>query len=231
MLRQWCPGAGAAVVLVSAVAAPIARAQSAPQDRTEQEFTLGVISRVYDGIAKKVLARPAACLGSAFALLALSLVLLSGIGTALIPQISEGEFYFEVNMPEGTALSKTDDIIQRMEKEARNPDLGIARSYSTSGSRLVSGGMSLNTLGENLGQLNLVMKDRGDDRKEKLTIDKLRTSFIGSIPGLNVKFKRPSYFSLKTPIEIIIFGDQLEVLESRARKMITELRNCRASSM
>ena len=31
MLRQWCPVAIAAVVLVSAVAAPIARAQSAPE--------------------------------------------------------------------------------------------------------------------------------------------------------------------------------------------------------
>ena len=203
--------------------ASAARGKPAPGDHTEQEFTLGVISRVYDGIAKKVLARPISCLLCAFGLFAVALVLLRGIGTELIPQMSEGEFYFEVNMPEGTALSATDDIIQRMEKEAKNSGLGIERSYSTTGSRLVSGGMSLNTMGENLGQLNLVMRDRGDDRKEKLTIDSLRTSFE-EIPELEVKFRRPSYFSLKTPIEVIIFGDQLELLTRRAQEMIDELK-------
>ena len=189
----------------------------------DKVFTLGVISRVYDLIAKKMLAAPVACLATSFALLALSLVLLRGIGTELIPQMSEGEFYFEVSLPEGSALKATDDIILRMEKEAKASGLGIERSYSTSGSRLVSGGMSLNTMGENLGQLNLVMKDRGDDRKEKLTIDSLRTSF-DEIPELDVKFRRPSYFSLKTPIEIIIFGDQIELLTRRAQEMIDELK-------
>ena len=109
-----------------------------------------------------------------------------------------------------------------MEEEAKTSGLGIDRSYSTSGSRLVSGGMSLNTMGENLGQINFVMKDRGDDRGEKIAIEKLRESYT-NIEDLDVKFKRPSYFSLKTPIEIILFGDQIEELESRTLEMIREL--------
>ena len=188
----------------------------------DKVFTLGVISRVYDLIAKKMLAAPVACLATSFALLALSLVLLRGIGTELIPQMSEGEFYFEVSLPEGSALKATDDIILRMEKEAKASGLGIERSYSTSGSRLVSGGMSLNTMGENLGQINFVMNDRGDDRGEKTAIEKLRDSYT-NIEDLDVRFRRPSYFSLKTPIEIILFGDQIEALESRALEMIRQL--------
>jgi len=190
--------------------------------RADKVFTLGVISRGYDLIARKMLGAPVACLATAFALFALSFVLLRGIGTELIPQMSEGEFYFEVSLPEGSALKATDDIILRMEEEAKTSGLGIDRSYSTSGSRLVSGGMSLNTMGENLGQINFVMKDRGDDRGEKIAIEKLRESYT-NIEDLDVKFKRPSYFSLKTPIEIILFGDQIEELESRTLEMIREL--------
>ena len=190
--------------------------------RADKVFTLGVISRGYDLIARKMLGAPVTCLATAFALLALSFVLLRGIGTELIPQMSEGEFYFEVSLPEGSALKATDDIILRMEEEAKTSGLGIDRSYSTSGSRLVSGGMSLNTMGENLGQINFVMKDRGDDRGEKIAIEKLRESYT-NIEDLDVKFKRPSYFSLKTPIEIILFGDQIEELESRTLEMIREL--------
>ena len=188
----------------------------------DKVFTLGVISRAYDLIAKKMLAAPVTCLAAAFALLALSFVLLRGIGTELIPQMSEGEFYFEVSLPEGSALKATDNIILRMEEEAKTSGLGIERSYSTSGSRLVSGGMSLNTMGENLGQINFVMKDRGDDRGEKTAIEKLRESYT-NIEDLDVKFRRPSYFSLKTPIEIILFGDQIETLERRALEMIRQL--------
>ena len=190
--------------------------------RADKVFTLGVISRGYDLIARKMLGAPVACLATAFALFALSFVLLRGIGTELIPQMSEGEFYFEVSLPEGSALKATDDIILRMEEEAKTSGLGIDRSYSTSGSRLVSGGMSLNTMGENLGQINFVMKDRADDRGEKIAIEKLRESYT-NIEDLDVKFKRPSYFSLKTPIEIILFGDQIEELESRTLEMIREL--------
>ncbi|MEC7776654.1 MAG: efflux RND transporter permease subunit [Planctomycetota bacterium] len=190
--------------------------------RADKVFTLGVISRGYDLLARKMLGAPVACLATAFALFALSFVLLRGIGTELIPQMSEGEFYFEVSLPEGSALKATDDIILRMEEEAKTSGLGIDRSYSTSGSRLVSGGMSLNTMGENLGQINFVMKDRGDDRGEKIAIEKLRESYT-NIEDLDVKFKRPSYFSLKTPIEIILFGDQIEELESRTLEMIREL--------
>ena len=49
---------------------------------------------------------------------------------------------------------------------AAAPNPGVERDYSTVGSRLVAGGMSLNTKAENLGQLNVVMKDRGDDAAE-----------------------------------------------------------------
>ena len=55
--------------------------------RADKVFTLGVISRGYDLLARKMLGAPVACLATAFALFALSFVLLRGIGTELIPQI------------------------------------------------------------------------------------------------------------------------------------------------
>ena len=39
-----------------------------------------------------------------------ALVSLRWVGTNLIPPISEGEFYFEVNLPEGTPLTVTDRV-------------------------------------------------------------------------------------------------------------------------
>ncbi len=65
-------------------------------------------------------------------------------------------------MPEGTSLAATDRVVGEMEKAAE-ADPAIEYYYSTVGSRLVAGGLSLNTKAEYLGQLNIVMKDRTDE--------------------------------------------------------------------
>jgi HAE1 family hydrophobic/amphiphilic exporter-1 len=143
------------------------------------------------------------------------------IGTELIPQLSEGEFYFEVNMPEGTSIFATDRIVQRMESAAAVED-GVGHHYSTVGSRLVAGGMSLNTKGEHLGQLNVAMRDRADDVGEAATIKRLRDQFSG-IPDLEIKFGRPSYFSLKTPVEVVVYGENLEALRDYSLELANGL--------
>jgi len=70
----------------------------------------------------------------------------------------------------------------------------------------VTGGLSMNTRGENLGQVNLVLKDRSDAENEARVAEALRARFA-TIPDLEVKFGRPSYFSLKTPVEVDLYGE------------------------
>jgi len=172
--------------------------------------TLGWFSGLYDRLLTGAINRSAITLLVAFALFFLSVWAVGGLGTELIPQLSEGEFYFEVNLPEGASLAATDRTVQIMEKAAAaEPD--IESFYATVGSRLVSGGLSINTKAENLGQLNVVMSDRGDEVGELATADALRAAFQ-DLPDLEVKFGRPSYFSLKTPVELIIYGDDLNDL-------------------
>jgi len=173
-------------------------------------YTLGRFSDAYDRLVKGAIRRKWLTLAVAFGLFFVSLWALRFIGTELIPQLSEGEFYFEVNMPEGTSIFATDRIVQGMESTVAE-EAGVDRYYSTVGSRLVAGGMSLNTKGEHLGQLNIAMRDRADDVGEAAAIQNLRDQFAG-IPDLDIKFGRPAYFSLKTPVEVVVYGENLELL-------------------
>ena len=174
--------------------------------------TLGAFSVFYDHLLRGALARKWLTLVVGFALFGASVWAIGSLGTELIPQLSEGEFFFEVKLPEGASLAATDRTITAMEEAAAaEPDL--ARYYATVGSRLISGGMSLNTKAENLGQLNLVMADRGDDVGEMAVAERLRRRFA-VVPDLEVKFGRPSYFSLKTPVEVVIYGDDLDDLRA-----------------
>jgi HAE1 family hydrophobic/amphiphilic exporter-1 len=184
-------------------------------------MTLGRFSLAYDRFVRGAIRMRWATLAIAFGLFFASLYSLRFVGTELIPQLSEGEFFFEVNMPEGTSLAATDRVITEMEDAASNDD-AIEYYYATVGSRLIAGGMSLNTKAENLGQLNIVMKNRGDQEGETATTAALRQRYE-TIPDLDVKFGRPSYFSLKTPVEVVLFGESLEELRGYSLALAQEL--------
>ncbi|MBK7703099.1 MAG: efflux RND transporter permease subunit [bacterium] len=184
-------------------------------------MTMGAVSRRFDALLRASLRRRWLTLGAGFGLFALSLAALPLLQTELIPQLSEGEFFFEATLPEGASLAATDRALQVMERAAAAED-GVAVSYATVGSRLVSGGLSANSRAENLGQLNVVMKDRGDGAAEAGVADRMRAAFA-DLPDLEARFGRPSYFTLKTPVEVIVFGDDLEALRAHSLEIAARL--------
>jgi len=184
-------------------------------------MTLGWFSRGYDRFVRGALRRRWATIVIGFVLFAAAIYSVRFIGTELIPPLSEGEFFYEVNMPEGTSLAATDRVMGEMEKAAA-ADPAIEYYYSTVGSRLVAGGLSLNTKAEYLGQLNIVMKDRSDQLAEDATSEGLRERYQ-NIPDLEVKFGRPSYFSLKTPVEVVLYGENLEDLRTYSLELAGDM--------
>lgn len=174
------------------------------------QMSLGRFSLLYDRFLRGALQKRALTLLVAVVLFAGAVLALPLVGTELIPAISEGEFFFEVNMPEGTPLEATDRAMLRMEEIVAEQE-GIDYHYSAVGSRLVAGGMSLNTKAEHLGQVNVVLKDRGDERAEAQLSERLRTRFQ-EIPDLVAKHGKPTYFSLQTPVEVILYGEDISLL-------------------
>jgi HAE1 family hydrophobic/amphiphilic exporter-1 len=184
-------------------------------------LTLGRLSRFYDRLVRTAIGSPRRTVAIGFALFAVSLFVIPRLGRELIPPLTEGEFFFEVNLPQGASLAATDRVIGDIEAAAATDDR-IEKSYARVGSRLVAGGMSLNTQGEHLGQINVVMKDKGDERVEASAIEGLRGQ-LETIPDLEAKFGRPSYFSLKTPIEVVLYGEDLELLREYSLDLSRDL--------
>jgi HAE1 family hydrophobic/amphiphilic exporter-1 len=201
------------IPMLSAVGTGARERARAASTGTAEAMTLGRFSRAYDSFVRGALAHRGLTLTIAFAVFAVSLAGLRRLGTELIPALSEGEFFFEVNLPEGASLAATDRVIREMER-ASAADPAIERTYSTVGLRLVAGGLSLNTKAENLGQVNVVMADRGDHFKEAAAAERLREQF-SDVPDLEVKLGRPSYFSLRTPVEVVLYGEDIDIEKLR----------------
>jgi HAE1 family hydrophobic/amphiphilic exporter-1 len=185
--------------------------------------SLGWFSRLYEKALRASLKLKWLTLASGFIALLLSLQLLPKIPTSLIPQMSEGEFYFDVSLPEGTALPTTDLVLAEMEVAALKHS-GVASVYTSVGSRNVSGGLSLKTKDENLGQISIVIKDRSDGILEKQVISDLRDIY-NQIPQADVQFGRPSFFSLKTPMEMLFFGENIEDMREYTKRLLPLIEN------
>jgi HAE1 family hydrophobic/amphiphilic exporter-1 len=172
--------------------------------------TLGRFSDMYDGLLSGALHRPITTILVALAALGLSVLGAGQLQTSLIPEISEGEFFVETTLPEGTSVHASDRVLQQLERSIADTD-DVAVAYTTAGSRLVSGGLSLNTTAEHYGQLNVVLADRGDAQAELRTADLLRRT-ASRIPELETRFGKPTYFNLDTPVQVILFSEDLQAL-------------------
>lgn len=178
---------------------------------------MGVFSKAYDHLLCGALKVRWLTLIVALSLLAASILALPRIEQELIPSITEGEFFFEATLPEGTPLAATDQAMQKMEALAAEQP-GVDYVYTTVGSRLVAGGISLTTKAEHFGQLHVVLENRQDEQAEAAVSELLRREYE-SIPDLSAKHGQPSYFSLKTPVEVLLFGEDIQILTAYAEEL------------
>lgn len=185
-----------------------------------------LLMRVYDRAEVRytrklpgVLDRPGVVLGGAALAFAAAVAVLPTLGMDLIPQLAQDRFEMTAKLPPGTQLRDTDALIRNLQLEHED-DPGVRTIYGVSGS-----GTRLDAnpteAGENIGKLTVVL-DGGGGEKEAQAIERLRSS-MQRFPGVDVKFGRPELFSMATPLEIELRGNDLGALERAGRDLASRL--------
>lgn len=182
------------------------------------------LSDAYGEAISKVVKRPSRVIVSALALFALTLLGARYVGVELIPPFSQGQFSFEVKLPEGTPLEATDAHVVAMERVLER-DPRVATYFTVAGATRMAGSSVL-TRNENLAQLNVELKNASDRSAEEGVIRELRNDFEGRSQGI-VKLKRPTYFSFRTPIEVHVFGHDLDEASAVAEQVREKLSRVR----
>ena len=191
---------------------------------------LHAFASAYDRTLVTVLRRPLITLGLTLALLAASLSLAPRLGRELVPELIQGEFFVDVELPPGTRLEVTDRRLTGLERFAEGLP-GVRTVYALVGSSNQQGGVT-GELRENLGQLTVTLQPPVSRQVEEERMAELRTRLDAENealersslaargdtgappPGIaQYRFGRPSYFSFRTPIEIEIRGDNLTLLK------------------
>jgi HAE1 family hydrophobic/amphiphilic exporter-1 len=161
-------------------------------------------------------------LGGALAISASSLLLLPQIGQELMPATDSGDFNISVKMPVGTALAKTNEAMQNVEKIVSS-DPNVATVFATVG----AGGRGGSSLAPYQGSLSVKLKE-GRTESTLQVIGDLRRQ-LSRLPGV---MARLTQFDLVTNlmtggnqnVEIDIFGDDLATLSASAREVMQQMR-------
>jgi HAE1 family hydrophobic/amphiphilic exporter-1 len=184
--------------------------------------SFSALAAFYERALRGVLAHPVVTVGVAVLLLAGSLTLYPRLGQELIPELIQGEFFVNTELPPGTRLEVTDRRMLGLERFSRGLP-GVATIYSISGTSNEQGGAA-GELRENIGQLTLSLESPVSREREDTLMGRLREEMAGQ-EEMTYRFGRPAYFSFRTPIEVEIRGHNLRLLERLADDLMVRMRN------
>jgi len=187
----------------------------APFDRA-----FAVLQRVYPDALRWALTHKGTVLGLLALVILSSVWMARNLGSELVPPMTQGEFTFEVKLPEGKALEATDRIMVQVEDQVKSVP-GIRMVYSS------VGGSNENQFNsqirqENMSQLYVVMADKTDKLAEERAIDRIR-QVLGQFPEVTYKFSRPTFFTFKRPIEVEIYTYDVTQLKEASDMVVQRL--------
>jgi HAE1 family hydrophobic/amphiphilic exporter-1 len=175
--------------------------------------SLAALTNSYPPALRWALRSRATVLILALAACVVSFLMIPVLGVNLVPTFSQGEFFFRVELPEGTPLEATDRFVAEAQQVlAGDPRVGsYASTAGGSGLSLSSSGSE----GENSARIQVRMKPGTGPEDEEAVAAKLRERLAISEMA-RFELGRPSYFTFRTPIEAEVYGDDLAELRQAA---------------
>ncbi len=202
------------------------------------------IQAIYTRALRGVLSRPVLTILATIGVLALTVPLVGGLGRELVPELIQGEFFLDGELTPGTRLEVTDRRLESIERYASQLP-GVRTVYTVVGGSNEQGGSAGETR-ENIGQVTVLLEPPPDPEREIEAIEQIRDyvdqenarvagpqtpAGLSQAPALGersraleYRFGRPSYFSFRTPVEVEIRGNNLELLARIGDQLAAQMR-------
>lgn len=174
----------------------------------------------YRAVLTAALKAKAVVLAATVGLTALMYSLIPGLGFDVIPSMSQGEFYVEVQLPVGSAIERTDKVLKQLAEVASlQPEIDRSYAQAGTGQQMT---VDPNVGGSHWGRLNIILKDSATKADEERLIQLFRDA-VSSMPDLSAKIDRPELFSFSTPLEIELSGHDLKSLKATSDQLVKAL--------
>ncbi len=176
---------------------------------------LTAIQDAYPPILRWVVHHPGSMILVTLASAAITLLIGRSLGTELLPEVHQGEFTVEVNLPVGTPLEETSRILGEVEEQILANRDGIRALLVTYGYDVTN--MKRSDEGEHSARFKvLVETGRSVAALEETVLRRIR-GYLVDLPDLSERVVRPVLFSSNKPIVVEIQGDNLNALRTMAQ--------------
>ncbi len=183
------------------------------------ERTWPAFERTYAGLLGASLRHRSLVVVLVLAVAAGAVAIFPSLGTELIPPMAQGEFTLALELPEGTPLSRTDRVVRGLEEELADvagidllaADVGVSRDGETSAQRRK----------ENRAELHVKL-DQATEEREAQALEGIR-AVVARHPEVTMKIRRQSLFSFNAPVEVDVYGFNLDDLQRTADRVAAEL--------
>lgn len=142
------------------------------------------------------------------------------VQTGFLPEIDEGAFVLDYVSPGGTALAETDREVHIVER------ILLGTPEITGISRRTGAELGLFATEQNTGDINARLKPEGERNRSVFEVmDDVRTKVQAAVPRLQVEFVQilsdviNDLAGAASPVEIKMFGTNLDQLETYARSI------------
>ena len=176
------------------------------------EKTFPQIQVLYGWALRSALRHRLAVLTLALLLAGGAVLLWPRLGSELVPPLARGEFTLALEMPEGTPLTHTDAVIADVEDDIRRlpgialvtAEVGVSREGDASAQRRK----------ENRAEVH-VRLDEASAGAEGQALERIRGA-LKAYPDLKMKVRRQSLLAFGAPVEVDVFGYNLDDLQRTA---------------
>ncbi|MFN3859095.1 MAG: efflux RND transporter permease subunit [Caulobacter sp.] len=184
----------------------------------------GGIQRFYAPILHSALARPWAALAVVLAICLTAIPMLGAIGSSLFPPAETPQFLVRIEMPEGTALSRTDQALRYVDSRlAREPQVAWRASNLGRGNPQIFYNQQQRESRTNQAEVYASLKAWKPGQSEKV-LDRLRDEFA-RFPGARITlivFENGP--PVDAPIAVRLTGEDLGVLKALSARVEAELK-------
>jgi len=143
------------------------------------------------------------------------------MGQELIPVISQGEFLINVEFKPGTPLKENTAIIADISNTLKkHEEIDSIYELIGKGSR---GGISFQEERENLSEFTIRLKPGILGKKEDQIMDRIRAD-LKRFPTTKVKVYKPRLFSFKAPLEVVVSGNDLDMIKQVSDELLEKIR-------
>ena len=192
--------------------------------------------KVYAPALAWVMSHRAVAVGAAVAVIVLSSVLTSRMGSEFVPSLSEGDFALQALRVPGTSLTQSVDMQQRLETLilAKVPE--VERVFARTGTAEIAS----DPMPPNISDSYVMLKPKEqwpEPGKSRETLMAELQAAAATLPGSNYELSQPIQLrfnelisGVRSDVAVKVFGDDMDVLNATAAKIATAMQKVNGAS-